>query len=169
MEFSGRLTGAAEKHFYKRSRILGQKIIFLSALLIAPSIVSFAIRFKKWSSVAVFVGLFMCIMLLVSIPKSKKERSQITPKKIVVEDEYIVCVAEKYTETRMVTDVKMVKDFGEYYELCFRIGKSSDKFVCQKSLLTKGTIEDFETLFNGKIYSTVAQGTVCVNPNEKPR
>lgn len=163
MEFDGYLTGIAEKHFFKRSRILGQKIILWSALLIAPSVLSFAIRLKVWSAVAIFVGLFMCIMLFVSIPQSKKGRTQITPKKIVIEHDYIVCVAEKYTETRLVSDVKLVKDFGEYYELCFPFGKLSDKFVCQKSLLTKGTIQEFERLFNGKIVrqNGTGDGSVC--------
>lgn len=151
MEFNGHLTGMAEKHFFKQSRILGQKIILWCALLIAPGVLSFAIRSNNWSAVTVFVGLFMCIMVLVSIPRGKKERAQITPKKIVIEDNYIVCVAEKYTETRLVSDVKLVKDFGEYYELCFPFGKLSDKFVCQKSLLAKGTIQEFERLFDGKI------------------
>ena len=151
MEFDGRLTGAAEKHFFIRSKILGQKIILWSALLLAPGILSYAIRSENWSIVAVFVGLFMCIMLLMVIPRSEKEKKQITPKKIVIEDGYIVCIAEKYTETRLVADVKLVKDFGEYYELCFPFGKMSEKYVCQKSLLTKGTIQDFETLFSGKI------------------
>lgn len=151
MEFDGRLTGAAEKHFFNQCRNFGQKIILWSALLLAPGILSYAIRAKNWAIVAVFVGLCMCIMLLVAIPRSEKEKKQITPKKIVIEDEYILCIAEKYTETRLVTDVKLVKDFGEYYELCFPFGKMSEKYVCQKSLLTKGTIQDFETLFSGKI------------------
>ena len=151
MEFNGRLTGAAEKHFFNRSRIFGQKIILWSALLLAPGVLSYATHANNWVIVAVFVGLCMCIMLLVAIPRSEKEKKQITPKKIVIEDEYILCIAEKYTETRLITDVKLVKDFGEYYELCFPFGKMSEKYVCQKSLLTKGTIQDFETLFSGKI------------------
>ena len=68
-----------------------------------------------------------------------------------MEEDYVLCVSDKYTETRSINDVKKVIDHGEYYELCFSFGKLSDKFICQKNLITKGTIQEFETLFSGKI------------------
>ena len=74
-----------------------------------------------------------------------------TPKKIFVQDEYIVCTADKWTEAKAVSDVKVVRDFGEFYDLVFPFGNASEKFVCQKSLLSKGTLEDFEALFEGKL------------------
>jgi len=47
--------------------------------------------------------------------------------------------------------VKKVYDYGEFYFISFYFGKISCYFICQKSLLTQGTIEDFEKLFDGKI------------------
>ena len=38
-----------------------------------------------------------------------------------------------------------------FYFIKFPFGKYSDKFICQKSLLTQGTLEEFEALFEGKI------------------
>ena len=73
------------------------------------------------------------------------------PKKIYVEDEYIVCVGEAYEESKFIDDVAKVIDHGEFYELVFPFGNASDKFICQKGLLTKGTLEEFEQLFSGKI------------------
>ena len=168
VNFDGYLTGSAEQHFHKRSRILGQGILLLSIILITPGILRFAIRSNDWTVVTLFVGVSICVMLLPLIPKSKKERKAITPKRIVVEDEYIVCVAEKYTEIRMINDVRIVRDFGEYYELCFPFGKFSDKFICQKSLLTNGSIQEFEAIFSEKI-TKGTRGRFCVNPNKKLR
>ena len=47
--------------------------------------------------------------------------------------------------------IKEVRDFGEYYVLIFRDSGNFSQIICQKDLLTKGTIEQFEELFDGKI------------------
>ena len=94
---------------------------------------------------------FIIAPLLLYIPKRKKERLSLTPKCIRVEDECIICMADKYTEQRFIDDVKKVYDYGEYYDLIFSFGKVSEKFICQKELLSKGSIEEFESLFEGKI------------------
>ena len=58
---------------------------------------------------------------------------------------------EKFTESAAIEDVVKLVDYGEFYDLSFPFGKLNDKFVCQKSLLSKGTLEEFEALFEGKI------------------
>lgn len=47
--------------------------------------------------------------------------------------------------------IKGVRDFGEYYVLIFRDSGNFSQIICQKDLLTNGTIEQFEELFDGKI------------------
>ena len=73
------------------------------------------------------------------------------PKKIVTDNDYIISIADKYSDSRNINDVKLVRDFGEFYEIIFPFGKISEKFICQKNLLVKGTIEEFEALFGDKI------------------
>ncbi len=63
----------------------------------------------------------------------------------------VICIADKYKECRKISDVKRVRDYGEFYELVFPLSKMSEKFICQKNLLTKGTLEEFKRLFRGKI------------------
>ena len=94
-----------------------------------------------WIPLGVNGALFLIIPLLVRIPKGKREKISITPKKICIEDGYITCIADKYEECRSISDVKCVVDHGDFYELTFPFGKISEKFVCQKNLLTKGSIE----------------------------
>ena len=64
---------------------------------------------------------------------------------------HIVCIAEQYKESKPISDVSKVIDCGSYYDIRFPFGKLSDKFICQKDLLTKGSLEKFEELFEGKI------------------
>lgn len=151
IEFSGYLNGAAEKYFHKKTRILGRNILLVGVLILLPAIMSIGIRMKTWGLIIAYFSLFIIIPLLALIPKSKKERIAITPKKVFTEDGYIVCVADRYTESRLLNEAKQLRDFGEFYEIVFPFGKISDKFICQKDLCTKGTIEAFEALFEGKI------------------
>lgn len=151
IEFTGYLSGVAEKHFHKRSAILGQNILLASVLIFFPVIVSLAVNWECWRLIVAYCSLFVLIPFLVRIPKSKKEKIMLTPKKIFTQDEYIVCVADRYTESRLICEAKFLRDYGEFYEIVFPFGKASDKFICQKSLLTKGSLEEFEALFDGRI------------------
>ena len=73
------------------------------------------------------------------------------PKRIFVDEEYIVCVAEKYEEYRLISDADKLIDYGDFYYISFPFGKKSNNFVCQKNLLVKGTPEEFEELFADKV------------------
>lgn len=83
--------------------------------------------------------------------KTPKGRKEITPKRIYVIDNNLICISDKQTESRGVELVKTAYDYGEFYFLSFPMGKKSGNFVCQKDLLTQGTLEEFEKLFDGKI------------------
>ncbi len=151
IEFRGYISGAAEKRFHNKARDLGQGILLVAVLVFLPAIIHLAFITRNWLLLWIYCSLFVVIPLLVRIPKSKKEKRAITPKRIYTDEDSIVCVADKYVEYRLLRDVKQVRDFGEFYELTFPFGKISDKFICQKNLLTIGTIQEFESLFDGKI------------------
>ena len=145
--FNGYLFGAAEKHYFKKGRIFGQNIMLFSTLLFFPLIVMFSVRTQNYGILLAYSSLFVVIPLAAMIPQSKKTKKALTPKKIFINDGYIVCVADKFTESRLLTDVKQVNNYDEFYELVFPFGKVSDKFICQKSLLSQGTLEEFESIF----------------------
>lgn len=151
IEFDGYIFGAAEKRFFARSINLVQNIFLFAAFAILPAIIRLGLNSGSWALIIGYCSLFVFIPLLVRIPKSKKEKTALKPKRIYVEDEHIICVAEQYVESRLISDVKKVVNHEEFYELVFSFGKVSDKFICQKCLLTKGTLEAFEGLFKGKI------------------
>ena len=66
-------------------------------------------------------------------------------------DDNLICISDKQSESRSIGLVKTAYDYGEFYFLSFPMGKKSGNFVCQKDLLTQGTLEEFEKLFDGKI------------------
>ena len=151
IEFNGYLTGTARKHFFKRMDSFTRRFLFLAMLLNSPLILCIASWVQSLSVVLVYISVLFIVPPLVSVLRSKKEKIAITPKRIFVEDEYIICVTDKYVETKAISVVKQVRDFGDFYDLVFPVGNVSDRFVCQKSLLSKGTLEEFEALFKGKI------------------
>ena len=151
IEFRGFLSGNAEKHFWNKSRKLVQKLLLASTLFLLPIILYGAYQIQSWGIIVCYAAACVAIQACTYIPKSKKEKMAFTPKRIYTEDGYIICVGEKYEEYKEIADVEKVIDYGDFYELLFPFGKISDKFICQKDLLIKGKLEDFESLFEGKI------------------
>lgn len=151
IEFNGYISGVAEKHFRRKSRNLVQNVLLISLLVWLPVIVFIAARLDYILLLVVYCAMFIVVPLLVRLPQSKKEQRATTPNRIIIDGERLVCVADKYTESRWVSDVKHVYDFKEFYEIVFPFGKMSEKFICQKNLLTKGSLNEFERLFKGKI------------------
>lgn len=151
IEFRGYISGKAEKRFRMKSRIIGLQIILITILLFCPGILIFGIKTQTQIIVKITIFASVAFLLMAFIPKSKKEWKSLTPKRIFIDEDCIVCVADKYTDTKYIDDVKKVYDRDEYYELVFPVGKISEKFICQKDLLSKGSIEEFEALFEEKI------------------
>ena len=152
IEFTGYITGKAEKRFVQKSRRIG--LIFSSfAILFALPIAFLVGKFVLHDDAFIYAMLagLSILPLICVIPKGKKEHLSMLPKRIYTRDNHIVCVADKYTDSKLISDVTKVLDHGEFYELCFPFGKISEKFICQKSLLSKGSLVAFERLFKGKI------------------
>lgn len=151
IEFDGYINGVALKRFWHNNRIMGMKIITVACLLVFPAIVVWGIKEQNQLMVIFPLAALVLIPLCALLPQGKKTETSVTPKKIVVEDDCIRSTTDTTVDVRFVADVKQVNDFGEFYELVFPFGKVSPYFICQKNLLTKGTLEEFEALFEGKI------------------
>ncbi len=150
IEFDGYLTGDAEKRFWRQSRGLCLKFLLFGIIVCLPPCITVIKSNFRYFSYLILIC-FLVVLIVAYLPKSKKENRSMTPKKIHIEDGYIICIADKYNESRSISDVKKVRDFGEFYELVFPFGKISEKFICQKDLLVKGSLEEFEALFPDKL------------------
>lgn len=151
IEFKGHVTGSSEKFFFKRVRKLGIYIMLIACSVILLPIILYTLLAGYTRITIGGLAAFALIMAASFIPKSKKEKLSLTPKRIYTDGESIIAVGENYVESKYIGEEKKVIDHGEFYELVYPFGKISDKFICQKSLLTQGTLEKFESLFKGKI------------------
>lgn len=151
IEFRGRISGAAEKRFIQKERLLGQNLLLFSMLVFLPIFIVFAIRTQYWALIFAYVGLAIAVLIIVRLPFATKNSIAYTPTRIYTEEECIISVGEKYEETKLISDVSVVRDHGNFYELVFPFGNVSNRFICQKDLLTQGTLAEFEALFEGKI------------------
>ena len=69
--------------------------------------------------------------------------------KITVGEDEVIYEHESVYNSYAINEVEEVIEYEEYYHILFN--NFNKNYVCQKDLLTKGTIEEFEALFEGKI------------------
>ena len=159
-EFNGKISGVAEKHMWKESRITDMVIMTVGTTFTWPLVIlvwqgvksSMGFNILAIPISYALISYVMIPLLIVVSPYIMGEKGRIasTPVKVFSDDEYIVCIYGDGNESyRNISNAKALNDYGEFYEICFN-GKK-EKFLCQKNLLTKGTIKEFEALFEGKI------------------
>lgn len=151
IEFNGYITDEAEKFFWKKSKAFIHGLLLVIFLIILPVFIGIFIHEKNATLLIAFLITSFLIFLITLIPQGKKSRKKFTPKRIFTDGEYIVCSFDQGEEFKLIEDAVKLKDYGEFYTIIFPFGNMSDKFICQKSLLEKGTLEEFEALFEGKI------------------
>lgn len=157
-EFKGTISPEVEKHVWKQEILLGVFLLYIGTTLFLPIIVLISIGLKEafecemWEVILPYCSLYVIIPLISLIPRSKKDKKQYSIQNVFSDGEYVVAIqGNGEEEYKHIADVKSCVDYGEFYQLLFPIGKISYSFICQKNLLTKGTLEEFESLFEGKI------------------
>lgn len=95
-----------------------------------------------------FVPVFGMVIIGSYLYKPKGEESMLCHVEI---DEEIITMEfdEKYSE-RKICDVKRIIDYGEFYVVDFYF-PGVLFVVCQKNLITEGTLDEFECFFDVKI------------------
>ena len=151
IEFNGRISGAAEDFFWKRSKSFVLILLSISMAVILPVMIFLSVMFKTALVVLGYLGCFVFFFVLLLLLKpGKKESAELVPERVFTDDEYIVSVCKNNEQFILISDVRKVTDYGEFY-VVFPSGKVSYNFICQKNLLTQGTLEEFEALFPEEI------------------
>ncbi len=87
--------------------------------------------------------------------KRRLLRFRICPHIIITETELsherLYNTGEMGKTIKTINKVKKVLDCGEVYYIIFRFGDISNAWICQKSNIINGTIEEFESLFRQKL------------------
>lgn len=155
IEFYGKITGECRQYIMKREAIVACVAFTVAAVLVSIPIVILSVTYDPliWIMMAVPGG----AIVLSFIPFFLKDyglsdAKLIFPMKISVdEDGEMLSENNRFHEYRHVSQVKKVVDMGEFYVLYFYWRHRTFRYVCQKNLLTKGTLEEFEALFKEKL------------------
>lgn len=143
IEFSGKISNETKKYLLKKSAkvsIVANIIIFA---IVFPIIVTTSINDNLIILLAGICSIifFSCLPFMVI-----KDN---VPVKIEIQDDILIAyhIKGKY-EIRDVQDIKEIINNEKWYDINFYFPHKSICFICQKDLLTKGTIEEFESFFS---------------------
>ena len=85
IEFNGRISGKAEKHFTNKARIFAMKCFLIGGLIVLTPVICITVKDQPAISIGCLAGLAL-IFLLCLIPQGKKEREKLIPRKIYIEN-----------------------------------------------------------------------------------
>lgn len=151
IEFYGEISTESKKYLINRERNIGiiSCSIICSFLIVLVLLLSI---FINW----LFITLLTCVLaiMLCSLIKPKGETLKLfIPHKITIdfEGKTIISEGEKFYCTRYFSEIKKIIDNGTFYQIIFYFPHKSTKFLCQKNLLSKGSLDEFESYFKDRI------------------
>lgn len=147
IEFNGTVSRTIYKHLIKKIFLLGIVEILLGVALFG---IPFIFLFRDDLESTIIVVVINVFVLSVLVINCSIINEQI-PLCIKIEEEKISGNYKNGYRMRNVGDVKKVVDYGVFYDIIFYFPNKWGNCVCQKDLIVKGTLEDFEKLFEGKI------------------
>lgn len=149
IEFRGEISENCRRYVIRKERKMGVICATIVASVFSIPIITLAITWD-WIFVIAIPVLILAVAFAV-LPPKKKSYPLIFPDKIIIDKELIESKSEKFHVTKSIDQVKKVVDMGEWFHIFFYDRPWNSRFICQKDLLKQGTIEEFESLFDGKI------------------
>jgi hypothetical protein len=157
-EFKGEVSPENRRWLVRRVAVRAA-LSFLAVMLPLMLIVSLIMVWEwGWEEsdwmVALFVGISLLFSLLVfALSFTKREQKELFPTRAVFyadRDHTVIFECPKRRLELYREEIRRVVDMGDYYYLDIP-SQSGRGMVCQKDLMTVGTEESFEKLFEGKI------------------
>ena len=148
IEFKGELSDVCKKYMLKKETHKLAAIIINIPFFVVAIVVAFI---WHWSMV-IALPVILLFTILLCMPPSKRDYGAIFPLMIRIKDNGDMIVkGERFYWEQSISQVKSVTDNGDWYHIFFYYPHTNPRFVCQKNLISNGTIEEFEKLFEGKI------------------
>lgn len=91
------------------------------------------------------------LIALSGIRPSKKDYSLAIPDRITIKNGKLTSKSDRFEISTTMSRVKKVIDFGDFYHIQISYPIGNARFLCEKRLLTDGTLKDFEALFKNKL------------------
>lgn len=149
IEFFGEISGNCMKEALREERLIG----FYSSLIVAiPQIIAAIILAILFNLVfLIWIAGMIIYIFLASRKITPKTYSLILPSKVTFDNGLIIAESEKFSISRNFEHIKLIYDMGDWYKIKFYFPYHSTRFRCQKNLIMKGSIADFERMFSAKI------------------
>lgn len=150
IEFKGELSKTCKEFVVKNEADCARRA---ATIAYVPFAVAEIIWWAVSGNLLVLIALPVLVMaaFLAGIKPKEKGYGLIMTKRVTIEGNDLECEGDQFHETKTMDQIKCVIDYGEWYKFEFRLPGNSQRFICQKDLITQGTIEDFENLFADKI------------------
>lgn len=147
--FEGQISGKCKESVLRRAA----KNSFIGGLItsILFAIPTIVLAFKIDWIVLLFFLVLIPFPFLAAIPPKEKYYPMIFPSKVTINTQTgeMTTKSSQFFAESSITEVVKVLDKGEWYLIYV---KSKDgRFICQKDLLTSGTLDEFEKIFKDKL------------------
>ena len=147
--FEGQISGKCQEGVLRR----GAKNSFIGGLItsILFAIPTIILALKIDWIILLFFLVLIPFPFLAAIPPKEKYYPMIFPSKVTINTqtgEMTTKSSQFYAES-FITDVVKVLDKGEWYLI--HVKSKDGRFICQKDLLTSGTLDEFEKIFKDKL------------------
>ena len=116
----------------------------LSIILVIPITLAVVFDDTIWAIAYIIIP---ALILFSVVPTPKKKRDTICPTEISINDETVIIHGETFHQEREISQLKRIIDFGDCYKMEFVFPHKSFSCLCQKNLMVKGTLEEFEERF----------------------
>lgn len=156
IEFNGDVSKECKNVFLKRFNRDNVWLSLTTGMVVGvPALIVYLCERRLWFFLLFSCGVFILTFLMTFpfINPQKKNLESNLPTRIEITDGIIIKDGngESNHAEREICFVKKVVDEGDWYNIIFYFPHKLSCCICQKNLLVKGTIEEFEEFFEGKI------------------
>ena len=150
IEFKGDLSKECRDYILNFHQLMSMIVVTFSVMPFIIADIVFSIN--KDLIFLIFMPIFVFIIVGAYFVKPKGELlEKMMEYYVAIDTENVIYEGNgRYLEIK-IDDVKKIIDYGNFYKIKFYFPNTGRSLICQKSLITGGTIEDFEQLFGGLI------------------
>lgn len=143
--FNGELSENNKKFLNRKMRNVNIiSTCILSIILVIPITLAVVFDDTIWAIAYIIIP---ALILFSVVPIPKKKWDTICPTEISINDETVIIHGETFHQEREISQLKRIIDFGDCYKIEFVFPHKSFSCLCQKNLMVKGTLEEFEKRF----------------------
>ena len=154
IEFKGKLSKKCKRYIQIQESKIHVKIFTLTFIVLSPFLGFLFNILDPLPAILIYIACYavsvaMSFLFPLFTDYDKSLPNQIT---ICVEEDVIKSISQQQTFEMQISNIDKIIDMGDWYLIHFDSGPNRPpRFVCQKDLITSGSLDNFEELFKEKI------------------